>query len=241
VKKKRITIDTVLFDLDDTLLPTTDILRKSFLPAYALIKNKTSCSLDQFIDEVRSIRKKQRGGGRYYYSQSTFEKYLIKHHIQDEDPIVMATKMFIAYNDKRIEFHHNPKTYRDALAILDFLWSVDCSIIIVTTGDKWDQHEKIIRTGLISKIHYLLVSQKDDKSPTIRSVIRYAGFDPKKTLFIGDNPENDIDSAKKNGCIAFRIKEGRRKNLENGLYKPDKTFSNIRDLLAYLKSYAAFS
>ncbi len=241
VGRKKLVIETVLFDLDDTLIPTTDILRNSFHPAYELIKQKTPHTLKQFIEKMRNIRKRQKSSARYYYSQKTFQKYLTQYKIVDEDTIARATKMFILYNDKRIHIYHDPKTYRDAIKLLEFLVSVDCSAVIITTGDKWDQHEKLIRTRIMEKIQYAEVSQKDDKTSKIRSVIRYAGSDPKKTLFVGDNPRNDINSAKKNGCVAFRIKNGRRKKLKNGRYKPDKTFTNIREIHRYLKKHVEFA
>jgi len=116
--------------------------------------------------------------------------------------------------------------YQDALEALKLLKRIDTGVILVSNqsginrglidwDDFWEMHEGVIRRveeygGSILAAFYCPHRPEercDCRKPSpfmIRAACRYAGIDPGRTFFIGDN-ESDMKAAENAGCPGIRI------------------------------------
>jgi len=69
-------------------------------------------------------------------------------------------------------------------------------------------------------------------SAYMRKIVKKRLKDPKKTAFVGDEMETDIEFAKRMGCKAVFVKTGRMN--EKGEAKPDLVLKSVKDLLRYI-------
>lgn len=223
-------MEAIIFDIDDTLIPSGDIEEASLNAAFEVIKQYTNEDLDTFIKKMREIRRKG-GINKFYYTPEHFQKYLEVEKMAAGLEIV-ATRMYVKYTDERL---NKTKLYDGVMKVLEFLKKKGIIMLVVSKGDKWIQYEKLIRTNIIRFFQNAYISMIEDKAPSLLQAIKDYDLDPKETVYIGDKPSEDIAGAEKTGLKAIWIKQGRHAKEESLAYKPYHTVNNCGELLDFLE------
>lgn len=225
-------VEAIIFDIDDTLIPSSRIESDSIKEAYQVIKDQVGGTLSEFVEKMRIIRRRARDKSKYYYTPEHFLEYLKE--IEAKIPKdVLATQMFVAYTDKK---HETTEPYDAVLPLLEYLRNKAIILLIVSKGDKWNQFEKLVRINVMKFFQTAYFGESEDKSPNLKKAVQDYLLDPEKTIYVGDKPSDDIDSAKKAGLVAIWIKQGRHAKEGSPKQKPDYTFSTISDLFSFLKN-----
>ena len=101
---------------------------------------------------------------------------------------------------------------RPRVEVLDLLRSLTGTKAIVTAGSRKNQQRKYRASGLDSVIapqNFFSCRVGVPKTKPILEALEYLGFTPQQTLFVGDDPEYDIQSAHRVGCATAWISHGR--------------------------------
>lgn len=105
-------------------------------------------------------------------------------------------------------------------------------VIIMTKGDRNEQHGKIERAGFLSVVHGVkIVDEKDAEA--YRSVILERKLDATRTWMIGNSPRSDINPALTAGLRTVFIPHARswHREIEDLLRPPDLTLRRFDELL----------
>ncbi len=216
---KKIRKAVLIFDLDDTLIPTSEFAmnaRKSAIRA--MLQNGLADKL----------RKKHPRLGYEDIEKELFQKLLgiikekgsnfSKHFDVLIDRLVKEKRIKLLKNEKimlvvsAINAYHATKgmlmAYPDVpLALNQLIKNYD--LFLATEGVAKKQWDKIIRTGLnmfFSPSHVFVVSSKIGKSERFyRKVIEKIGVPANMAVMVGDKEEKDIVIPKRVGMKAIRI------------------------------------
>lgn len=231
-----IKIKAIFFDIDDTLYSTTGfarLARQRALRAMISLGLKQPLSvltkeLDEVIAEFSSN-----------YDQH-FDKLLLrlpKRCYEGVNPAILTAGAVIAYHQTKFR---ELSPYSDILPALKTLARTNLIRGIITAGLAVKQSEKLIRL----KLYHLLTpgaifisDQIGIGKPNVKLYQRAcseAGVRPAETLYVGDNPVNDIDPANKAGMITVLSRRTQKYLSVKGKTKPGYCIDNFRQLLKIL-------
>jgi len=233
------TIDTVLFDLDDTLHDDTAAYRASALLVARGIAR------DHPIDPDRLL-------AAYVAQASAFWKEFSAEHLA------------AGFNDARAQLWYDAlravglddvglsercatdyARYRSsvlelspgALACIEALRARDCKLGIVTNGFAATHHEKIGRLGLTPLFDALFIADEMGMVKPDPAVFRHAcdalGSRPERTAMVGDRYDRDIVGAKRAGLFTVLI-DVHAIPIPVGAVPPDAVVATIAEVLGVL-------
>jgi putative hydrolase of the HAD superfamily len=237
------TIDTVLFDLDDTLHDDS--------AAY-----KTAARMVAL--EVAQARPIDAGAllAAYVAEASAFWKKLSVEHLAAKitdtraqlwydalravgiDDVRLAERCSIDYTRYRADvLELSP----GALACIEALRARGCKLGIVTNGFAATHHEKIARLGLTPLFDALFIADEMGMVKPDPAVFRHAcevlGSRPERTAMVGDRYDRDIVGAKSLGLFTVLI-DVHAIPIPDGAPAPDAIVPTIADVLGVLESAA---
>lgn len=220
-------INTLLFDLDDTLYPEIAYIRSAFWEAAGFLAGRgvgspheILCLLEHIHWEVDRDRVFQHAARRLGFP---------------EEWIPQLVRMVRAHCPTL----HLPTETRHALTALCRRYRVG----IVTDGHREVQRRKIVSLGIGDYVDALVLSDelgrpfwKPDPLPFL-TACRVLKARPEETLFVGDHPRRDIWGAQRLGMRTIRIRRAdgyfrRHPNIAEAL--PDAEIAHLGELLEVL-------
>lgn len=227
-------IKAVIFDLDNTLCNTTDVikdaLRSTFIRHLMHFPGKN-------IDDLVSI------------NIQTFESLIADPNI----PISSATILvWFAVFEKlkmkpslkiilriiehvRKEVNKRIQLIDGVLEVMSYLKSKDLKIGVLSNGIFVDQASKLIKLKVDNFVDYLVTSDMyatDKPDPKIfKYLLNKMSVSPNQTLMIGDDLLADIKGSHDIGIRTIYLIDGESRNVYPKLVKPDYIENNYRDIL----------
>ncbi len=233
------TIDTVLFDLDDTLHDDTSAYQDAARMVAAEVAR------DRDIDPAALL------GAYIAEAQSFWKKLSVEHlttgitdtraqlwadalHAVGIDDVPLAQHCAAAYTRCRAEvLELSP----GALECIEALRAHGCKLGIVTNGFAETHHEKIARLGLTPLFDALFIADEMGMVKPDPAVFRHAcevlGSVPERTAMVGDRYDRDIAGAKRSGLFTVLI-DVHAIPIPDGAPLPDAVVATIADVLAVL-------
>jgi putative hydrolase of the HAD superfamily len=221
----------IIFDLDDTLIDTSDSLTPVKLRD-AIVKMQAAglqiSSVDKAHQEILNINQQAKNGRDTihqfckFYQQPHLAQHGIREYYQNIDP-----------NKVQIKLVHNAAELIETLA-------KEHTLAIVTHGIKDQQLQKIksakINTELFSNIYVTPLKNKGDYYQKLMDQYQKAS---QQTIVIGDNLLMDVMPAKNLGINAVHFRSGRGKHIEyNEKNNPSfsiKSLNEINDIVKLCK------
>lgn len=231
-------IQAIFFDIDDTLFATSEFARQAHLSAVsAMVKAGVKMSSEELFEELQEVIHEFSSNYPHH-----FDKLLLRippeTHSHVNRAILIASAV-VAYHDTK---HASLHAYPDAVELLKKL--AECDVIrgIITAGLEVKQAEKLIRLKIYPYVtpNAIFISDQVGLSKPNPKLYRHAckalNLNPSQTVYIGDNPLQDIDPAKEVGMITVRIRKGGKHDTLEGKIRPDYEIRDFGELLPLLEN-----
>lgn len=201
IKKERIKIKTIIFDLDDTLVKTSKLYNRARDEFSSLMQELGFNSEESLIklDEVDISYIKEYGfvKERYPFSLGKTYEYFCKINGEKINPVLK----------KKIEdmgwqvFRQVPELIEDVCYVLDIL-SKKYFLILATLGDPQVQEEKVRLSGLKKYFSEIFVL-KHKNVEEYQNILKKHNLNKKETWIVGNSVRSDLNPGLKLGinCI----------------------------------------
>lgn len=224
-------IDTVIFDLDDTLYKELDFVYGAFKEVCNYLSKEHNKDVHQLYKDTIEILKDY-GRGKIF--NMLCEKYEIKEDISFLVKIYREAKPSL-------------KLYEDAEYLLNKLkcknsqffikkGQVPYNLGIITDGKASVQWNKIKALNLEDRVDKIVVTDdyglefwKPNEFAYIE-MIKYFNCKPEECIYVGDNPNKDFIGARKIGMCTVRIIREVGDHMKTFLDKKYEGDFNIKDL-----------
>ncbi len=233
------TIDTVLFDLDDTLHDDTAAYQEAARLVAADVARERpidpAALLAAYVAEASAFWKKlsveHLTAGIIDTRAQMWHDALLEVGIDD---VVLSERCAHDYGRYRSEvLELSP----GALDCIETLRARGCKLGIVTNGFAATHHEKIARLGITDHFDALFLADEMGMVKPDPAVFRHAcevlGSRPERTAMVGDRYDRDIIGAQQCGLYTVLI-DVHAIPLPDGATPPDVVVATIADVLAAL-------
>jgi putative hydrolase of the HAD superfamily len=205
----------IFFDIDDTLYSTQDFARLARQNAVrAMIRAGVRLPADQLYDELLEVVREFSSNYDHH-----FDKLLLRlpaAAFAGTNPALIVASAVAAYHDTKME---SLRPFEDAAAFLGALAKTDLVRGVITDGWTVKQAEKLVRIGVVPLLTSTAIFISDQigiskPNPKLyQRACEATGLRPEQTLYVGDDPRNDIDPASAAGmitCLFTRVQRDRR-------------------------------
>lgn len=197
----------LIFDLDDTLLDTSDLYwraRSTFVKKISKEGFKEQIIIDEF-EKIDTVNMQSLGFSPHRYGKSMIETYLLLCSRFNHQ----AQRKTLAFIDKvcsKIVVNTIPEVVEGAIELLEWACK-NFYLVILTRGEKTLQYRKLQETKLIRYFKEVYIVPHKNKQ-VFQSVLTKTGFKPEKTWIIGDSIKSDINPGLLVGakCILYNYK-----------------------------------
>jgi FMN phosphatase YigB (HAD superfamily) len=227
-------IDTILFDLDNTLarcMVYFDFMKKN---TYKILSNETGLSVSEIeaifnVIESDQMRSKEAFSKKSHLEAINKARTVIHARLLDsDDGVAKAAKFYESDTSFKLlsltsKVYEAPYTiYDDAIKALDQLKAAGYSLYVVTKGDFYGQSRKAANLPQVFTGLFVLPRKNTD---TWSGVLTAIQADKKSTIVVGDSVHDDINPALEIGLQAIRV------NRLNTNWIGDPCQSPIRDII----------
>lgn len=196
------TIKYILFDIDDTLFPSSEFAE---LARKNAIRSMVSMGVEKDADKIYArlltiIKKK---GSNY---SKHFDELCKSFKIKRSERYVAAA--IVAYHNTKTSIMPFPRVPR----LLIKLKEKGYKLYVATNGSTIKQWDKLIRLRLALYFDDVFVSQEigEKKGKTFfKKVLKKLKARPGECMMVGDREDADIAPAKALGMITVKIKQGK--------------------------------
>lgn len=193
------TIDAVLFDFDDTLVPQALTLQGALSAVGAEAEARFGLDASAVVGALMEVASKGTGTGR------VIDDALAR--LGADVPVEPLVEAFLRWRPLRLD------PFPEVPAVLERLASA-VPLGLVTDGDVGLQEAKIAASGVTPYFSAVVCSdrlgrahRKPDPAPFLQ-VLGMLGVRPEQAVFVGDHPVKDIGGAKGVGMAAIRVHRG---------------------------------
>lgn len=215
----------ILFDIDDTLFPSSEfaaLARKNALRAMIEIGIDASFEeLEKTLDKV--IKRKGSNYPRHFHEVCK----------------ILNIKKSHRYVAAAVAAYHNAKTsilpYPEVPRTLLKLRECGYKLYAATNGSAIKQWDKLIRLGIALYFEDVFVSEELGEEKGVSffgKVLKKLNAQANECVMIGDREENDIASPKKIGMRTVRMRKGK---YANGKTSADGELTDFSKLLEIVK------
>lgn len=218
-------IRAVLFDIDDTLFPSTEFSERARRnAAAAMVAAGLKATPEAVFQKLHDIVKKR--GSNY---GGHFNDVCRHFKARDSDRIIAAG--IVAYHNTKASIQPFPEAISTLLELRDRGYRLG----VASEGESVKQWDKLIRLGLDHLFHEVFVTNEKGggKNPKFYSSVQKSlRLHPEEILMVGNNPDKDIAPASKAGLKTCRIRTGRWTRVAG---KADMDIITLSELLNLLK------
>jgi putative hydrolase of the HAD superfamily len=222
----------LIFDLDDTLLDTSDLYwraRSAFIETISKEGFDKLIAVDEF-EKIDTENIKKLGFSPHRYGKSMIETYLLlcsrfNHQAQQR------TLAFLDDVCSRIVFDTVPEIIEGAIELLEWAHR-EFYLVVLTRGEKKLQYRKLQKSNLINYFKEIYIVPYKDRQ-VFQSVLTKTGFKPEKTWVIGDSIKSDINPGILVGakCILYNYKHHSYSWLQEHDSEPVGNFYTVNFLM----------
>jgi len=247
-------IDTFIFDLDSTIWYWTKLVpgAKNVLQKLRKLKKNILFVTNNTIESRRGIADRLRKFGiEVNFNEVINAGIVIGYYIKERNGSALALNIGteIDLRDAGVKVKEKPPV--DFVVVTEdwdfnhqqLSLAMDAvrkggKLLTSIMGRRWMVGDKMTPgVGCWVKAVEFAASTKAKSlgKPTVymRKIVRRHLKNPKKTVFVGDEVETDIEFAKKIGCKTIFVKTGKEKKFK-GRVKPDLILNSVKDLLKYI-------
>jgi putative hydrolase of the HAD superfamily len=215
--------NALIFDLDDTLYSERDFVKSGCKAVARHLAAVTGCSVEAIFELMMDTFDRQ---GRHMVFPEVIEK------LGPSTPPLQDLVDIYRQHKPSIEL---PSGYRELLARLSRTWKLG----IITDGLPEIQKRKVEALGLekiIENIIYTWEYGMERQKPHPHSftlMLENLGVGPERALFIGDNPDKDLQGAHGIGMKAAHVctpSWGNSVGIETSRVVPDYCIETLLDL-----------
>ncbi|WP_366291892.1 pyrophosphatase PpaX [Paenibacillus sp. AN1007] len=207
-------INTVLFDLDGTIIDTNELIINSFLHVMEGWNHASPWTREQIIPHM---------GGTLEQQMRTFS---------GQEEVSEYVKGYRAYND----IHHEAmvRPFPHVIEVVEALDQAGIIMGVVTTKIRPSTLKVLERFDLLKYMKSIVtvtdVTHPKPHAEPVQKAMAELGSNPAHTLMVGDSPV-DIQSAQNAGALSAGVAWSLKgEQVLNG-YKPDYILHDMRDLL----------
>ena len=228
-------IQSVVFDLDDTLFLTQDYYTHEILLCANYVLGCSGDSRNTPETVLENVVENHKKIGRPILLNTLIQDTLNNmygENLKDRERIFQ-------YIDSRVErFYKNvPQLRRHALSVLNMLHDKGISFGIYSHAQsEWTERKvEYIQNKLFEEYHkeinipfYSTPLEKEKDAEGWKEALKTFGFDPKTTLVVGDNMKSDIIPAQQAGVENLILLNSMYSN--NGVLEDDKNITKVEDI-----------
>ncbi len=230
-------LEGIFFDVDDTLYSCTEFANKARANACkAMISAGLKYPFERLYDELQEVINEFTSN----YEQH-FDKLLLRlppTALENCTPSLIVAAAIVAYHNTK---HREMFPYEDAIDLLTRLKRIPNFVTgIITAGITVKQAEKVVRLGLPQYVTRNAVFITEEVGITKRNPRLYLSacnrfnLSPDNVMYVGDNPELDIDVPNSIGMITVLHKRSGKYANSVGETKPHFVIDNYYDLMDIL-------
>lgn len=225
-------LDTVFWDIDDTMFTTTVFANRARERAIsAMIDRGLKASHEQVFTELQAVVEEFGSNDDRHYDRLL--KRLPAEATAGTNKDLLVTAGVIAYHEtKWEELRLAPSTAR----LLADLRTAGVRLGVISAGLTRKQMEKILRLGMDRYVEPGLILITDQvgvakSNPLLyRMAVEAAGVPADQTLHVGDHPQKDVDCAKRAGMrVAWHRGDGKYSKIEPEC-EPDHVVDSVEQL-----------
>ena len=229
-------LQSVLFDVDDTLFSTTafalrarrNAVRAMIGMGLELDEEEVLRELDEVVVEFSS---------NYDHHFDKLLQRLRPPGLERINPALVVAAGVVAYHDTKFQ---ELEPYPDVLPLLTALRGAGIQTGVITHGWTTKQAEKLVRLGLLSAFDPSAIFISDQigiskPNPKLYAqVLRLLGRRAEEVMYVGDNPTHDIAPPNSLGMLTVWARRGARKELPEGI-APNHVVDDFGELLGILR------
>ena len=230
------TLRAVLFDIDDTLFPTTKFAGRARRRAVdAMVHAGLDVDPEAAVQELEEVVREFSSNYGHH-----FDKLVLRLGARLKPgvhPAIVIASGICAYHAAK----EHIRPYPDAVRVLAALGSTGLQRGVVTNGLTVKQAEKLVRLGLERAFspNAIFISEElgvAKPHPKIFSIAcESLGIRPEQAIYVGDHPARDVDPAHEAGLITcLRRGEGRHVE-ERAVHEPDISVETLDELIQILR------
>jgi putative hydrolase of the HAD superfamily len=227
----------IFFDIDDTLYSTTEFARKARANALrAMIQAGLKVDFSDALKELHEVINEF--SSNYSFHLDKLLGRFPADCVGNVNPAIVVASGVVQYHQTKFaELHPFP----DVLEVLKILARTDLVRGIITAGLTIKQAEKIVRLKVYDYLTpdaIFISDQVGISKPNIKLFLRACsscGLAPEETMYVGDDPRNDIDPCNKIGIVTVKNRRAGRHRDAAGETEPDYEIDNFWDLLNILR------
>lgn len=227
----------ILFDIDDTLFPTTEFARRARANAVRamiaaglrLPEEEVQRELSEVIAEFSS---------NYDYHFDKLLQRLRPEALNHRNPALVVAAGVAAYHDTKFR---EIAPYPDVVPLLEDLRAAGVRLGVVTHGWTVKQAEKLVRLGLLEYLDpdAIFISDQIGIAKPNPKLYRYAlrdlALEPSEVLYVGDSPAHDIEPPRTIGMHAAWVARGARKTPAEAGIEADHEVEDFEGLRSVLR------
>ncbi len=187
-------LEAVLFDIDDTLCPTTEFARRARRNAVrAMIAAGLGETEERVMTELEEVIAEFSSNYEHH-----FDKLLLRlspSALQHQNGALIVAAGVAAYHDTKFR---ELRPFDGVTTLLSDLRRAGLRLGIITHGWTLKQAEKLVRLGLVRHFDpdaifisdQIGISKPNPKIYT--TALRAMQLEPQQAMYVGDNPRNDI-------------------------------------------------
>ena len=225
----------VLFDIDDTLFPTSTFADRARRRAVdAMVHAGLQVEADAAYAELQEVVREFSSNYGHH-----FDKLVLRLGGRLRDgvhPAIVIASGVCAYHATK----EHIKPFPDAVRVLSALSGTDLLRGVITNGLTIKQAEKLVRLGLESAFSpgAIFISEEIGVAKPHPKIFLIAceslGVEPQETLYVGDRPAQDLDPAHEAGIRTCLRRGGGKHGDTPAKHTPDFVVDRLDELVPIL-------
>lgn len=231
-------LKAILFDIDDTLFPTTEFARRARQNAVrAMIAAGLELPEEQVLRELEEVITEFSSNYEHHFDKLL--QRLRPASLSKRNSALIVAAGVAAYHDtKFLEIAPFP----DVKPLLEDLRRAGLRLGVITHGWTVKQAEKLVRLGLTRFLDPAAIFISDQigiskPNPKLYQVaLADLGLSGPEAMYVGDSPEHDIAPPQSLGMIAvWSSRAARHRPADSGI-EPDHTVADFGELRTLLRT-----